>query len=112
MKKKKSRRRRKKPPPRPAPPGRLPRPRTGAPAAFFCSSRRRHTRYWLDWSSDVCSSDLLTRLGFNSKMVVTGDITQIDLEKNQRSGLVVIGDILEGVEGIDFVRFGGEDVVR
>ena len=54
----------------------------------------------------------LTRLGFNSKMVVTGDITQIDLEKNQRSGLVVIGDILGSVEGIDFVRFGGEDVVR
>ena len=54
----------------------------------------------------------LTRLGFGSKMVVTGDITQIDLEKNQRSGLVVIGDILESVEGIDFVRFGGDDVVR
>jgi phosphate starvation-inducible protein PhoH and related proteins len=54
----------------------------------------------------------LTRLGFNSKMVVTGDITQIDLEKNQRSGLIVIGDILESVEGIEFVRFGGEDVVR
>jgi phosphate starvation-inducible protein PhoH and related proteins len=54
----------------------------------------------------------LTRLGFNSKMVVTGDITQIDLDKNQRSGLVVIGDILSDVEGIEFVRFGGEDVVR
>jgi phosphate starvation-inducible PhoH-like protein len=54
----------------------------------------------------------LTRLGFNSKMVVTGDITQIDLEKNQRSGLVVIEDILGGVEDIEFVRFGGGDVVR
>ena len=54
----------------------------------------------------------LTRLGFNSKMVVTGDITQIDLGKDQRSGLVVIGDILKEVEGIGFVRFGGEDVVR
>ncbi len=54
----------------------------------------------------------LTRLGFNSKMVVTGDITQIDLPKDHRSGLVVIGDILGGVEGIDFVRFGDEDVVR
>jgi phosphate starvation-inducible PhoH-like protein len=54
----------------------------------------------------------LTRLGFNSKMVVTGDITQIDLDKGQRSGLVVIGDILGGVEGMRFVRFGGEDVVR
>jgi phosphate starvation-inducible PhoH-like protein len=54
----------------------------------------------------------LTRLGFNSKMVVTGDVTQIDLERGQRSGLVVIGDILGSVEGIEFVRFGGEDVVR
>jgi phosphate starvation-inducible protein PhoH and related proteins len=54
----------------------------------------------------------LTRLGFNSKMVVTGDITQIDLPREQASGLVVIGEILKKVEGIDFVRFGGEDVVR
>src|ERR687893_815365 len=54
----------------------------------------------------------LTRLGFNSKMVVTGDITQIDLPRDHNSGLVVIGDILKEVEGIEFVRFGGEDVVR
>jgi phosphate starvation-inducible protein PhoH and related proteins len=54
----------------------------------------------------------LTRLGFNSKMVVTGDITQIDLPKDQRSGLVIIGDILKGVDDIEFVRFGSEDVVR
>ncbi|MDX6668701.1 MAG: phosphate starvation-inducible protein PhoH, partial [Solirubrobacteraceae bacterium] len=54
----------------------------------------------------------LTRLGFNSKMVVTGDITQIDLPRDQRSGLVVVGEILEHLEGIEFVRFGGEDVVR
>jgi phosphate starvation-inducible PhoH-like protein len=54
----------------------------------------------------------LTRLGFNSKVVVTGDVTQIDLDRGQRSGLVVIGDILESVEGISFIRFGGEDVVR
>ena len=54
----------------------------------------------------------LTRLGFNSKMVVTGDITQIDLPRDQDSGLVVVADILNEVEGIDFVRFGDEDVVR
>jgi phosphate starvation-inducible PhoH-like protein len=54
----------------------------------------------------------MTRLGFNSKMVVTGDVTQIDLDRGQRSGLVVIGDILGSVDGIEFVRFGGEDVVR
>ena len=55
---------------------------------------------------------VLTRLGFGSKMVVTGDVTQVDLPKQTHSGLIVIGDILADVEGIEFVRFGGEDVVR
>lgn len=54
----------------------------------------------------------LTRLGFNSKMVVTGDITQIDLPAEQRSGLVVVREILEQVTDIEFIVFGGEDVVR
>jgi phosphate starvation-inducible PhoH-like protein len=54
----------------------------------------------------------LTRLGFGSKMVVTGDITQVDLPRDQHSGLIVVSEILQGVEGIDFVRFGREDVVR
>ena len=54
----------------------------------------------------------LTRLGFGSKMVVTGDITQIDLPRDQRSGLIVVGEILAEVADISFVRFGGEDVVR
>ncbi len=54
----------------------------------------------------------LTRLGFNSTMVVTGDITQIDLPGDQRSGLVVVRDILGTVTDIDFVNFTGEDVVR
>jgi len=54
----------------------------------------------------------LTRLGFNSKMVVTGDVTQIDLPRESDSGLVVVADILKDVEGIEFVRFGEEDVVR
>src|SRR5581483_590151 len=54
----------------------------------------------------------LTRLGFGSKMVVTGDVTQIDLPREHESGLVVVADILSEVEGIDFVRFGDEDVVR
>ncbi len=54
----------------------------------------------------------LTRLGFNSKVVVTGDITQIDLPRDQTSGLVVVSEILDSVEGIQFVRFGEEDVVR
>jgi phosphate starvation-inducible PhoH-like protein len=45
-------------------------------------------------------------------MVVTGDITQIDLPREETSGLVVVADILGAVEGIEFVRFGDEDVVR
>jgi phosphate starvation-inducible PhoH-like protein len=54
----------------------------------------------------------LTRLGFNSKMVVTGDITQIDLPSDQVSGLVMVSDVLQDVDGIEFIRFGEEDVVR
>jgi phosphate starvation-inducible PhoH-like protein len=54
----------------------------------------------------------LTRLGFGSKVVVTGDITQIDLPREQRSGLIRVQDILSGVDGIGFVRFGHQDVVR
>lgn len=54
----------------------------------------------------------LTRLGFGSKMVVTGDITQIDLPRGHRSGLVVVREILATVKGIGFVTFDGHDVVR
>jgi len=54
----------------------------------------------------------LTRLGFNSTMVVTGDITQIDLPGDQRSGLIAVREILDEVPDIRFVHFGGEDVVR
>jgi phosphate starvation-inducible PhoH-like protein len=54
----------------------------------------------------------LTRLGFGSKVVVTGDVTQIDLPREQRSGLVQVQDILAGIDGISFVRFGNKDVVR
>jgi phosphate starvation-inducible PhoH-like protein len=54
----------------------------------------------------------LTRLGFGSRMVVTGDITQIDLPREQQSGLIAVADVLAAIEGIQFVRFGGEDVVR
>lgn len=54
----------------------------------------------------------LTRMGEGSKVVVTGDVTQIDLPHKPGSGLLVIQEILKGVEGIAFVRFGAEDVVR
>jgi phosphate starvation-inducible PhoH-like protein len=55
---------------------------------------------------------ILTRQGFNSKMVVTGDVTQIDLPQGTRSGLVEVVDVLRGVEGISFVQFDDRDVVR
>ncbi len=54
----------------------------------------------------------LTRLGVDAKAVVTGDITQIDLAEPGKSGLVAVKEILDGVEGIKFVHFGEEDVVR
>ena len=54
----------------------------------------------------------LTRLGFGSKMVVTGDITQIDLPRGQGSGLIEVQKILDDVDGIAFVQFGHQDVVR
>jgi phosphate starvation-inducible protein PhoH and related proteins len=54
----------------------------------------------------------LTRLGFNSKMVITGDITQVDLPASRHSGLIEVQKILQGVPGIDFVYFDEGDVVR
>lgn len=54
----------------------------------------------------------LTRLGFSSKMVVTGDITQIDLPNHQESGLSIVREILEGIDDISFMDLTSEDVVR
>jgi phosphate starvation-inducible PhoH-like protein len=86
-----------------------------APLAFMRGRTLNDAFIILDEAQNTSPEQIkmfLTRLGFNSKMVVTGDITQIDLPKDQRSGLVMIADILKDVEGIEFVRFGGEDVVR
>jgi len=54
----------------------------------------------------------LTRLGFGSKMVITGDITQVDLPTDKQSGLILVKGILEGLEGIEFVNLTSKDVVR
>jgi phosphate starvation-inducible PhoH-like protein len=54
----------------------------------------------------------LTRLGFGSKVIVTGDITQIDLPKGKSSGLKTVMEILDGIQGIDFIYFTEKDVVR
>jgi phosphate starvation-inducible PhoH-like protein len=54
----------------------------------------------------------LTRMGFGSKVVVTGDITQIDLPSGKKSGLVVVQEILKDIKGIEFVYLNEKDVVR
>ena len=86
-----------------------------APLAFMRGRTLNDSFIILDEAQNTSPEQMkmfLTRLGFNSRMVVTGDITQVDLPREQDSGLVVVSDILESVEGIDFVRFGEEDVVR
>jgi len=55
---------------------------------------------------------LLTRLGENAKMVVTGDLSQIDLDNSQLSGLKQATKILNNIEDIDFINFSSQDVVR
>jgi phosphate starvation-inducible protein PhoH and related proteins len=86
-----------------------------APLAFMRGRSLNSSFVILDEAQNTSPEQMkmfLTRLGFESKMVVTGDITQIDLEKGTRSGLVEVGEILNEVKDISFIRFGGEDVVR
>jgi phosphate starvation-inducible protein PhoH and related proteins len=86
-----------------------------APLAFMRGRTLNDSFIILDEAQNTTPEQMkmiMTRLGFNSKMVVTGDITQIDLPKDQKSGLITVSEILEGIEGIEFIRFGGEDVVR
>jgi len=86
-----------------------------APLAFMRGRTLNDSFIILDEAQNTSPEQMkmfLTRLGFNSKMVVTGDITQIDLPTDQQSGLVAVGEVLDEVEGIQFIRFGGEDVVR
>ena len=86
-----------------------------APLAFMRGRTLNDSFVILDEAQNTSPEQMkmfLTRLGFNSRMVVTGDVTQIDLPTDQRSGLVVVRDILSEVQDISFIRFGGEDVVR
>ncbi len=86
-----------------------------APLAFMRGRTLNDSFVILDEAQNTSPEQMkmfLTRLGFGSKMVITGDITQIDLPREQTSGLVVVSEILGAVDGVDFVRFGGEDVVR
>jgi len=86
-----------------------------APLAFMRGRTVNDSFVILDEAQNTSPEQMkmfLTRLGFGSRMVVTGDITQIDLEKGARSGLIEVGEILNEVQDISFIRFGGEDVVR
>ena len=86
-----------------------------APLAFMRGRTLNDSFIILDEAQNTTPEQMkmfLTRLGFGSKVVVTGDVTQVDLPREQASGLTAVSEILEGVEDIGFVRFGEEDVVR
>jgi phosphate starvation-inducible PhoH-like protein len=86
-----------------------------APIAFMRGRTLNDSFIILDEAQNSTPEQMkmvLTRLGFNSKMVVNGDITQIDLPNGRRSGLLDATDVLRGVEGISFVQFDERDVVR
>src|ERR1700734_2343633 len=86
-----------------------------APIAFMRGRTLSDSFIILDEAQNSTAEQMkmvLTRQGFNSKMVVTGDLTQIDLPSGKRSGLIDAVEVLRGVEGISFVYFDERDVVR
>src|SRR5580692_9899399 len=86
-----------------------------APIAFMRGRTLNDSFIILDEAQNSTPEQMkmvLTRQGFNSKMVVNGDITQIDLPGGKRSGLLDVIDVLRGVEGISFIHFDERDVVR
>jgi phosphate starvation-inducible PhoH-like protein len=86
-----------------------------APLAFMRGRTLNDSFIILDEAQNTSPEQMqmfLTRLGFGSKMVVTGDVTQIDLPGGRDSGLVVVPDVLTGIPDIAFVRFDSRDVVR
>lgn len=86
-----------------------------APLAFMRGRTLSDAVVILDEAQNTTTAQLrmfLTRMGWNTKMVITGDMTQIDLPRGQRSGLTESLDILKNVEGIGFVSLGQKDIVR
>ena len=86
-----------------------------APLAFMRGRTLNDSFIILDEAQNATVEQMkmfLTRLGFYSKAVITGDITQVDLPSGKDSGLIQIQHILQGIEGIDFVYFSERDVVR
>ena len=86
-----------------------------APLAYMRGGTLNHAFIILDEAQNTTPEQMkmfLTRIGFGSKAVITGDVTQIDLQRGQKSGLVDALHVLESVRGIAFTRFTSADVVR
>jgi phosphate starvation-inducible PhoH-like protein len=86
-----------------------------APLAFMRGRTLNDAFIILDEAQNTTSEQMkmfLTRLGFNSKAVITGDVTQVDLPTSTKSGLIEASRILKGIEGLSFVYFSEDDVVR
>jgi phosphate starvation-inducible PhoH-like protein len=86
-----------------------------APLAYMRGRTLNHAFIILDEAQNTTPEQMkmfLTRIGFGARAVVNGDITQIDLARGQKSGLIEARRILEGVRGIAFTQFGAQDVVR
>jgi phosphate starvation-inducible PhoH-like protein len=86
-----------------------------APLAYMRGRTLNDAFIILDEAQNTTSEQMkmfLTRLGFNSKMVITGDVTQVDLPPSRPSGLIEIQTVLRGIDGIRFVYFNDRDVVR
>ena len=86
-----------------------------APLAFMRGRTLNDSFVILDEAQNTSPEQMqmfLTRLGFGSKVVVTGDVTQIDLPRDQASGLIQVQEILSSIDGIAFVQFTHKDVVR
>ncbi|MDA8416278.1 MAG: PhoH family protein [Betaproteobacteria bacterium] len=86
-----------------------------APLAYMRGRTLNHSFIILDEAQNTTPEQMkmfLTRIGFGTRTVITGDITQIDLHRNQKSGLIEARNVLQRVEGIGFTIFQAEDVVR
>ena len=86
-----------------------------APLAYMRGRTLNHSFIILDEAQNTTPEQMkmfLTRIGFGAKAVVNGDVTQIDLARGQKSGLIEARRILDGVRGIAFTQFGAQDVVR
>ncbi|OAN63448.1 phosphate starvation-inducible protein PhoH [Balneola sp. EhC07] len=86
-----------------------------APLAYMRGRTLNNAFVILDEAQNATNAQMkmfLTRIGFNSRAIITGDVTQTDLPRKQESGLITVQDILKDVDGIDFVYLSEEDVVR